>query len=216
MNADQLLAKSVYKTFLGKDGNEFIAGDYSLYSIFRIVRFFKVNHVLEVGLGIGCIGYGAMQFAAQNGYPVNYSATEDNAFCLESVSKNLAQYLDKIAVFNNIAEVRPAQKFELVIVDGGNEKLAAIKDLIAPAGIIFVEGGRALQVDVLHRYFPKKLQVELITARKNPAGIRYAENSWYGGGTLIFINPTVRQRLFYWKEKILTSFKFRVLRKVGR
>ncbi len=214
MTGDQLLAKHVYKTFLEKEGNDYIAGDYSLFCLFRLIRRFKVRHVLELGLGIGCIGYGVMEYAKKNNISINYVGTEDNAFCLEALEKNLAAHRSHIQISHHINNVTSPVKFDLIIVDGSDDNLAAVKELIAFHGILFVEGARASQLKALYSYFPRQCQVQMVTARKNPADTRYSNNGWYGGGTLIFIRPTFAQKFFYWKEKISTSIKFRIRRKM--
>jgi hypothetical protein len=205
-------AVETYKKFSKIDGNQHIAGDYALEFILKIIKDFKVKSVLEVGLGIGSIADAILTYSVSNNLKINYSGTEANEFCLNALSKNVIHY-NLIKLYSNINSVTNACKFDLIIVDGSDDSLEKISKIANENAIVFIEGGRANQVDNLKNIFPKYKYAEIISVRKPPEYGPFKQR-WTGGGGLIFVNPTLHQKAYVFKEKIKTYVKRR-LRKIN-
>lgn len=209
------MAKEIYKQFLAKEGSQHIAGDYPLYSLFRLIETFKIERVLEIGMGIGCIGYAIMAFSKQRHLEIRYTGTEAHPFCLDALERNLPPFRDEMTIFSGAEKITTDTPFDLVIVDGADANLEKVKGLIAQNGIIYIEGGRNDQVNALKRYFPKAIYVEMIAGKKNLPDVTFSPDRWQSGGTLIFINPNIWHWLFYFKEKMSTLLKYKILRKIN-
>jgi hypothetical protein len=215
MNQLQAFAKSEYKFFLDKEGSDYIASDYALYTLLRVIKKFKIQSVLEVGVGIGCIVHTVLKYADENNTTIKYEGTEANDFCLKVLNPNLGKYVSKFKLYPFLKDVN-AGPYELVIVDGTDSKLEAVAKLIAPNGIVFIEGGRADQVNALLKIFPNSKAVQAVSGKPNPKGVEYTTDRWRGGGTIIFVNPNATQKIIHFQERVSNSFKFRVLRKFNK
>jgi len=198
-------AIEVYKKFSSFEGNQHIANEYALKCILRLINDFKVKKVLEIGLGIGCIVDTVLEFSNEYG-EIEYYGTESNDFCLEQLKQNVNQY-DKIKLYSDVSKVSSLEKFDFIIIDGKDESLKYIQNLTHKNSIIFIEGGRAEQVALVKNYFPKAIHVEMISDYKNPTYGPFDNQSWSGGGQLIFPNPNLSMKIYFWKEKIATYLK---------
>lgn len=204
MNTDKIASKAYYK-FSFLEGNQHIANEYALKCILRIIKSFEVKNVLEVGVGIGCIADTILEYSNE----INYSATEANEFCLNEIKKNINQ-IDRIELYSKIEDIPSEKSFDLIIVDGLDDTMDKIKILSHKRSIIFIEGGRFVQLKMLKSLFPKLLHTELISSYKNPNYGPFLSENWSGGGQLIFPNPTIRMKLYYFKEKISTYIKRKI------
>lgn len=211
MNYKQV-ARETYAKFATFDGNQHIAGDYALEKILKIIEDFKVRKVLEVGLGIGSVSDAILNFAAKNNLAIDYVGTEANDFCRNALKTNVSRYKD-ISLFDDLSQV-PTTKFDLIIVDGSDDALLSVKNLITENGCIFIEGFRQSQVDALHRAFPDMIYCEIISMRPTPK-IGPFSQKWTGGGRLIFIKPTLYQKFYCFNEKVKTFTKRRLRKIIG-
>ena len=200
------VARDNYKRFSTIEGNEFIASEYALTTIMRLIEDFKVKSVLEVGLGIGSISDTILKKHPE----IKYTGTEAEPYCLTVLPKNVVNY-EKIAVFNDLSQ--PAsEQYDLIIVDGSDASLAEIKRFCHDDTILFIEGFRGEQVAALKQIFPKSMHAEVISSRRNPEYGPFPATRWGGGGQLIFINPDLYKKYYWFKEKV-RSFIVRRMRK---
>lgn len=206
------IAEDNYKRFSFIEGNEYIATEYALKTILRLIEDFKIKSVLEVGLGIGSISDTILKYAEATKKPIYYAGTEANEFCLAAIQQNVAQY-EKISLTNSLADIKDNKKFDLIIVDGSDVSLKSIAGFAKPNTIIFVEGWRGSQVNLLREIFPGCVHVEIISSYKNPECGPFPSANWSGGGQLIFINPSLFKKLYWFQERV-ASFLKRRLRKV--
>ncbi|MFH7004549.1 hypothetical protein [Flavobacterium bizetiae] len=207
------LAIENYKYFCSLEGSDYIASEFALETILKLIKKFKLSSVLEVGLGIGSVSDTVLKFSKLNGLNIKYVGTEKNEFCLEVLPENVKKY-NEIQVFSELNAVSN-NKFDLIIIDGLDSSLIELKKFCAPNAILFIEGGRENQTKSMLDIFSKCLFVNVITLKKNPS---YAHEdrsvkSYIGGGQLIFINPTLKMKLFWIRQKALTFIK-RKIRKI--
>ena len=204
-------ALSTYSKFSTVDGNQHIASDFAIQQILMFIKHFKVQTILEIGLGIGSICDAVLVHNAQETYKIDYSGTESNEFCLDALKKNVTNYND-IKLYADIAAIDVKQKFDFIIVDGSDDSLEKVKIFLNINGFIFIEGGRFSQVTALKKIFPKCIFAEIISLRKPPL-IGPFQQPWAGGGGLIFTNPTIFQNIYCFYQKVRT-FVVRRLRKL--
>jgi hypothetical protein len=197
------IAFNKYIEFSNYEGSQHIASEFSIYKILDIIKNNKVKNILEVGLGIGTIPSSVIKCFGNN---INYTGTEANAFCLENLNKNLN--FNSIKVYPSLNEVDFEQKQELVIIDGKDDELNKVSKLISKNGIIIIEGDRKDQQNKIFNMYPKGLYVHVISKNKNHAKGIFDENSWQGGIKVFFINPTLNQKVYWFKEKINTKFVY--------
>jgi hypothetical protein len=201
------IAADTYKKFSTLEGNQYIAGDYAIENILELIKDFKIKNILEIGLGIGSISDAILNFSKDNSLEINYYGTELNEFCLKALKNNVTDF-DEIHLFSDLEFLKTDTNFDLVIVDGSDESLVKVKDLLTTRALIFIEGGRASQVSFLKKMFPKFIYVEIISVRKPPEYGPYHQK-WTGGGSLIFINPNFIQKCYCFNEKVKTFLKRR-------
>ena len=208
------LAEKNYLRFCKLEGSDYIASEYALKRILNIINFFSIRSILEVGLGIGSISDTVLKYSKRSQVEIKYVGTEANDFCKEMLKSNVEDY-DKIDVFESIDHLDSESKFDLIIIDGEENKLEEIKNRCIKDALIFIEGDRAPQTKLIVSYFPKALHVNLISLEKNKPyahGVCKPEH-YVGGGQLIFTNPTFLMKRFWLQEKFGTYVK-RSLRKI--
>lgn len=204
------LAIENYKYFCSLEGSDYIASEFALETILRLIKKFNISDILEIGLGIGSVSDTVLKFSKLNKLDIKYVGTESNEFCLKALPKNVQHY-DQIQLFPKLNEVI-SKKFDLIIIDGLDLSLKQIEQYCAVNAILFIEGGREDQTKSILSIFPKSLFVNVITLKKNPpyAHESRSVNSYIGGGQLIFINPTFKMKLFWARQKALTFIKRKI------
>jgi hypothetical protein len=207
----QQLAEENYKRFCAFEGSEYIASEYAIKTILRLVENFKAKNILEVGLGIGAICDSVLQYDKMKNLGLHYVGTEANGFCLDALPKNVIDF-DKIELYSGVSDV-PVQQFDLIIVDGADENFAKIASLCGKDTIIYIEGDRGPQTQSVKQIFPNVKHINVITLQRNH---EYAHGSstpetYMGGGQLIFTDPTLGRKLFWFVEKV-KSFTRRNIR----
>jgi len=212
MNKKEICLNS-YKYFSKKEGNQHIAGLFGLEKILDIIELNKTKRILEVGLGIGSIAYNILSYAEHNNLNIVYDGTELNAFCLKAIKENLGENYNKITVYSDLKELQVTEKYDIVIIGGSDESLIKLKDIISEHGVIFIEGARSLQTKAMNDLFPKHKYTNCISDFKNPDYGPFAFNKWSGGGQLIYINPNTAQLIHFVKERVKTSFRYKIKRK---
>lgn len=207
-------AEEYYKYFSGLEGNQHIANLFAIEKILDIVEFNSPKRILEVGLGIGSISYSIIDYLSHKKTSFEYFGTEANDFCLDELRKNLKDNYSKINLFQNIEKVNTQKKFDLIIIDGADNSIENINNLIADNGIIFIEGDRKYQLDKLLKVFPKHKFVHTVSDYREPDYGPFTTGNWSGGGKLVYINPTFKQKVNWLLEKLKSSYRNRITRKI--
>lgn len=212
------IAVETYKYFSDLEGNQHIASEFALKKIIDIIENYKIKNVLELGLGIGSISYSVLEYSKHKNLEINYIGTESNEFCLEVLPKYLNFHFEKIKIFNSLNDLVSTNKFDLIIIDGKEENLVKVKEMISKRGLIMIEGDRMPQLELVKSVFPKHKHARIISNRLN---LNYGPCSVYpsfyiGGVHLIFINPNFFQNINFIYYKIITAirYRFRYLKKI--
>lgn len=210
MKIEKQVEENYYK-FCKLEGNNYIASEFALLTIAKIIRKFQVQSVLEIGLGIGSISDTVLKMAKVSNLNLRYAGTEANEFCKEALKSNV-EFYSGIEMFENISDIDINNKFDLIIIDGQDDTLEKIISLCSDRAIIFIEGDRSPQAEKIISYFPGAQFVQVITLQKNRIYSPGNPNFYVGGGRVIFINPDLNMKIYCLKEKVATYLK-RYLRK---
>ena len=197
----------LYQSFCEANGSKHIASEYAIEKINGLAEIFQVKRILEIGLGIGSI-CGIVLSVNKNKPEFDYAGTEANGFCLNALVKNLKEDYNRLQIYSELNYIPVYKKFDLVIIDGEDENLQSIKDLISKNGIIAIEGDRMPQQDLLQELFPDHKYVHSISLQKNKDYSPFSSDNWQGGLKVIFINPTMKQSFWIIKEKLFTKIKY--------
>lgn len=209
MNKKQLAILN-YKRFCELDGSQYIASEFALEIILNLIKKFKVERIVELGLGIGSISDTVLKYSKKSHSKTVYFGTEKNEFCLKALKENVEDY-NHIELYSELNQIQN-EKFDLIIIDGYDDTLKEIVSYCNENAIIFIEGDRKGQTLTILDVFPKSKYVNIITLNKNKSYSHVEEyhlSSYVGGGQLIFTNPTVKMKLFWIKEKVATYFKIK-------
>ena len=194
----------IYEKFSSEEGSQHIASEYAILKLQVLIRKFDIKNVLEVGLGIGSIAGSLLEMNRG----LTYSGIEKNRFCLESLPKNLGSNYKRLTIYPNLLSVPTEIEFGLVIIDGKDPDLPAIKKMLSMRGIIVLEGDRLQQQKVLQNFDSRQKMVHAISLRKNKSYSPFPAEEWQGGLKIIFTNPSRTQYIWWLKEKILTKLKY--------
>lgn len=197
-----------YLKFCTYEGSQHIASEYAIIKILQLVKQFKINSVLEVGLGIGSIS--GTVLSAFNRNELVYVGTENNSFCLDSLKKNLSpNNYNRLEIVSSIDEaILLGKKYDLVIIDGSYNNLIGIKNQLKRNAILVIEGDRKLQEVNIKSIFPSSRFVSMLSYKKNSLMSNRNPLHWQGGVKMFFIEPSIKQELFWIKEKIKTKFGY--------
>ncbi len=198
---------TLYQSFCEAEGSQHIASEYAIGKINALVEKFRVKRILEVGLGIGSIS-GILLAMNRNRPDLDYFGTEANDFCINALPDNLKEDYIRLHIYSDLGEIPANKKFDLIIIDGKDHNLQAIKGLISRNGIIAIEGDRMTQQDSLQELFPDHKYVHCISLKKNKEYSPFPAEEWQGGLKVIFVNHTIKQSLWWLMEKYLTKIKY--------
>ncbi|MGC8667505.1 MAG: hypothetical protein ACP5VE_05260 [Chthonomonadales bacterium] len=146
-------AGSLHKRFSGYIGGEHIASLHALHGLMWWVLRRRPSTILEVGAGIGTLTSGLLwsveRIAAAGAARPILISTEDNAFCVQQIAKNLADQLERFHLISDMdAFPQGVASVEFVVIDGGvlDERYFT---RLAPRGVVFFEGFREKQRKLL-------------------------------------------------------------------
>ena len=201
------IQSNLYQSFCKADGSQHIASEYAIEKINGLVENFGIKGILEVGLGIGSIS-GIVLAVNKNKPDIDYIGTEADDFCLNALPENLKEDYNRLKIYPNLTEIPSDKKIDLIIIDGKDHNLQAVKDLISENGILAIEGDRIPQQDSLQELFPQHKYVHCISLKKNKEYSPFSTENWQGGLKIILVYPTLKQNLWWFKEKYFTKIKY--------
>ncbi|MGW1455084.1 hypothetical protein ACWBC2_08840 [Salegentibacter agarivorans] len=193
-----------YKYYCSLQGNQNIASEYAILKLQGLVESFKVNSILEIGLGIG----GVVSSLLKVNKDLAYAGTENNDFCIKALKKNLGKDFKRLNLFSGINDLALKGNFDLIIIDGKDTGLQQLSHYLSSKGIIAIEGDRLEQQLELQQVFPNHLYVHVISRNKNKEYSPFPSEHWQGGIKIIFVNPDFKQKLWWAREKVKTKLKY--------
>ncbi len=199
-------SKKQYRKFSEANGSEFIASEYALFKVLRLIKTFKTKTILEAGVGIGTISDSILK--AGFDFELKLYGTESVEFCLQEIPGNLGKDFKKLNLFPDIQALPSSAKFDLIIIDGKEAALESLKELMSRRYILVVEGDRKDQTKILNNLFYRSKFVHSIISKKNSTYSNRPGDHFQGGLKVIFINPDFRQYLEWLKLKLASKFHF--------
>lgn len=170
---------------------------------------------MEVGLGIGSISYSIIDYLSKKQVSFEYYGTEANDFCLNELPKNLNDHYSKIKLFSKIEDLSSDEKYDLIVIDGSDSSIEKLAKLTSTHAILFIEGDRTPQQKILTQLFPKNKLVHSISNYREPNYGPFNSDNWSGGGKIIYTNPNFKQKIDWFTEKLKSSYRNRVTRKLS-
>ncbi|MCP9198307.1 class I SAM-dependent methyltransferase [Gramella sp. GC03-9] len=198
--------KRQHRKFTQAEGSQYIASEYAVLQIIKLIKKFQPKHILEVGVGIGTISDSIIK-AGFGFQPIVYGI-ENNRFCLDQIPGNLGDSYGELRLFHGIHYLPRDIKFDLIVIDGKEEYLENLKDSISPRCILIIEGDRKDQVESLRFMFPKHKFAPMVSIKRNSKFSKKDPNEFQGGIKLIFINPNLEQLAFWFKTKVIMKLKY--------
>lgn len=206
---------SQYKVFCQAEGSQHIVSEYALYHILKLIKQYSVKSILEVGLGIGTISGSILKYAEKSKHNLICKGTENNSFCLGQIPQNLGNNYKDLMVYSEIEKIDREAKFELIIIDGAENNLEMVKDLLKTKGIIVIEGDRSTQEKTIKNIFPNAKYVHLISLKRNGEySVKYSKN-YQGGLKVLFVNPDLKQKLHWAFLKVNSAIKVQIRKSVS-
>ena len=195
-----------YRKFSKASGSEFIASEYAIFRILKLVQKFQPENILEVGVGIGTISDSILKAGFYFNPKVYGTEIED--FCIKELPVNLGKDLKRLNLFPAIQTLPSNLKFDLIIIDGKELYLESLKEMTSDRCILVVEGDRKDQTDILNNLFSRSKFVHSITSKKNSFYSNRLKDHFQGGLKIIFTNPDKKQYFEWLKIKLESKFHF--------
>ncbi|PSL03951.1 hypothetical protein [Cecembia rubra] len=205
-----MVYNKIFKKFSFLEGSQHIASENALKGIEKLIKKNKIKSVFEFGIGIGTIPY-LVKTIDRN---ISYVGTEDNDFCIKAFNENLGLLKDEN--FHHLLNFKDiGQKFDLVIVDGTFKDERFLKSIVHSNSIIFIEGDRKDQRTLLNKIFPEALVSHVISLKRNYTWSPFKEG-YQGGYTIYRLNNKKSSNIiYYFREKVSTSLKYRLRRLIN-
>jgi hypothetical protein len=201
MNLKEFTEKQ-YRKFSNVNGSQYIASEYALWRILKIIQIFKPKEILEIGAGIGTICDSILKRYNNENYNLNVSAIESDQFCIQQLELNLGNEFNRLYLTENLSNLRSG-KFDLIIPD-----FTKIKTLIKDDGIILVEGDRKEQVNWLREQYSSALFAHSVSMWKNSKYSNRPTDELRGGVKLFFLKPGFMKKMYWLFLKIDAKIKF--------
>lgn len=200
----------VFKIFGKKEGCQHIATRFALKGIEEIIKNKNIKTVFEFGIGIGTIPY----LIGSLNNKITYYGTEDNEFCLNAIKENLPlkELNIEFNLLNKYDEFKENFQFDLIIIDGKFEDIEFLKRIAHKNTIIFIEGDRAEQQELVKKAFPFSLKNRIVCITKNQKNSPFyneENNNFEGGYTVFRLNTNFINKMSWYKTKLVTSIKYR-------
>ncbi len=205
--------KKQYRKFSAAEGNQYIASEYALYRILKIIEKFKPKAILEVGVGIGTISDSIIK--ANFDFQPEVYGTEKNEFCLDHLYKNMESSYNALYLYSDIQFVPGALKADLIIIDGKEEALVSLKEKMNDKCIVIIEGDREEQVQLLATTLENYLYVHSVSIRKNKIYSNRPNDELQGGVKIFFVKPNLKEKIYWLLLKIDAKIKFELRYKVS-
>ena len=165
MSVDKL-ASDIFREFKIKPESQYIAAEFTLVELSRLIARLKPRRVLEVGAGIGTI---TKLLLTHPDRPKQLTVTEAHPVCVSELAKNLKGVeLADYRLVKSANELDVTEHYDLVIFDGSldDERQYAV---LRPGTWCFVEGNRSNTMEELKQKLAKR-GLGIIFQNKRPGG----------------------------------------------
>ncbi len=209
-----------------------IASYKAVHGMTRLIHSRRPMRILEIGSGIGTLT-ATILYAARSStlcdHPEFVFATlENHPFCLQQLSKNLHEFTGSYTLIHSVDALShmPVRQFDLIVVDGGGGKdnddagHQNISGLLAPKGMIFIEGDRSRQrSEILDTWYTDRDHVETVyrspmagfTAHHPELGDIHVSNKSY---RIVYFEPSIVRRILSRIVNLWGNYPILYLRKL--
>ena len=208
------------------DGKVAIASRHAIGGLIRVIEWRRPEKILELGAGIGTLTFTILATATRlelhrrPGFC--FYTIEDHPLCLEQLARNLSRFAGLYRIVGSTEELRDAAVgFDLIVVDGGGDvpgdiKVMDFSNMLAPRGVILVEGYRLFQRKLIAQWYgdrkPIYLKSEPLRRQLHSAATSEpAENKPYH---LFVFEPAGVQRLRWMAGRAWNEGLIRLLKRV--
>ncbi len=211
------------------DGVVGIASEHAIAGLIEVLGRYRPRRILELGGGIGTLTYTILCTARRNGLTAvpgfSLVTVESHPFCLEQLSKNLADFDGAYRVVPNTEELRArGETFDLLVVDGGGDLgndlgIQDVSGSLETGAVVLVEGGRIFQRRLLEEWYGHrphltfKSQSLKKTLRSQEVEGVACENKPYH---LLVFEPSLRDRWVYPAVRRINRTSIRIQRLLSR
>lgn len=183
-----------------------IASQQAIGGLISAIRRYRPRKILELGAGIGTLTYTVLETLSSPGYfqegDSAFFTVENNEFCLNQLSTNLARFEKRYTIIPSTSAVPPGIQFDLVIVDGGGDLrgdmgVMDFGDMLAEKGVILIEGNRLFQRNCIQDWYGHRDYLYVKMPALNPKLVakssgKVGENKPYH---LFIFEPELPERL---------------------
>ena len=189
-------ARKIYQRFRAYPGSDWIAKPEAVAGVIQHIANVRPRAILEVGAGIGTLTHAIVATLRALPHRARVVSIEHDPFCLGALREHLGTELADVEIVPDSTGLPPAA-FDFVIVDGGTLERGGYTELLAPGGVVLVEGGRG----------PQRAAMEA-TKRRFIVG-RILSADWDGGSYwLVQFEPTRADRVRFalsalWRHRLI-------------
>lgn len=189
-------ARQIYQRFRSYPGSDWIAKPEGVAGVIEHIASARPRAILEVGAGIGTLTHAIVATLRALPHSARVVSIEHDSFCLAALEEHLGSELADVEIAPDSTRLPPAA-FDFVIVDGGTLERGGYAELLAPGGVVLVEGGRG----------PQRVAME---ATKRPFIIGQILSADWDGGSywLVQFEPTAADRVRFalsalWRHRLI-------------
>jgi hypothetical protein len=202
-----------------------IASEHAIGGVIQVIRKYLPRRILELGAGIGTLTYTVLETLKSFKYFSNgdyvFFTVENNEFCLQQLSSNLAGFNGLFKVISSTNIIPRELQFDLIIVDGGGELdgdmgVMNFRSMMAHKGVILIEGNRSFQSKLILDWYGNRehLYAKVRAARpqiKVKSGSLIVTNKPYQ--TFVF-EPEWQDKVFWQLQSLLSNVMNRFVSKM--
>jgi predicted O-methyltransferase YrrM len=195
MTTSPITAETIFARFKSLPGSDQMASQHAIGGLMSAIRRYRPATVLEIGSGIGTLTFALVQaFAALGIDDCRITTVEDNEFCLRQLRRNLDGHLHRVNLVHDIGELT-GRRFDLIVVDGGNQRDERFMSLLAQRGVLFVEGFRSPQRLLIGRS-PRRVAAANVRSMKWDPSLE-PSGGWGGAYWIFRFEPSPWERLWF-------------------
>lgn len=203
-----------FKSLLGSEG---IASKHAIKGLIETIKRKRPEKILELGAGIGTLTYTILaslhKFFGEE-YNYTFYTVENNEFCIGQLKKNLKDFEGKYIPIDNTLKLASKNiKFDLIVIDGGGVDPGdtgpmTIENMVGRQGVIFIEGYRKYQRDMIKKWYQNRNFV-CVNIRTADEFIKWKDIKIRGKNYWLYqFEPTILQKLkffilYIWWDKLI-------------
>jgi|GEM_PF-7089596 len=208
------------------DGRVGIASEHAIHGVLSVIKRKKPKKILELGAGIGTLTYAILNSTNAKGIQKDenyvFYTIENNEYCLNQLTINLQDYKGLFTVLSSTNELPEDILFDFIVVDGGGDLgndmgVMPFGNMLAPKGIILVEGGRAFQRKKILEWYANRAVIQVKSMATNIVTVsRISSTKIVNKPYHIFIfEPNLLDKVFIQYKKYLQNNLVKIIKRLS-